>query len=197
MNWFSIVVFILWVYLLTVLKRGKLDFWYFIAGSVGLFIFSVIFIEPLAVGPLQKAVAAAAGIPGRLTGIYESYFQKGIIFISTGGTSLSLYIDFECSGIIETLAFFALLWFFPVYRLYEKVVVSIAGGLLIFASNVLRIFVICLVVYFFGGDMYFLAHTIIGRLVFYACTITLYFYVFTRSQIIRQKVGGLRYEIHK
>ena len=83
------------------------------------------------------------------------------------------------------------------YRLYEKVVVSIAGGLLIFASNVLRIFVICLVVYFFGGDMYFLAHTIIGRLVFYACTIALYFYVFTKSQIIRQKVGGLRYEIHK
>ncbi len=197
MNWFSIVVFILWVYLLTVLKRGKLDFWYFIAGSVGLFIFSVIFIEPVAVEPLQKAVAAAAGIPGRLTGIYESYFQKGIIFISTGGTSLSLYIDFECSGIIETLAFFALLWFFPVYRLYEKVVVSIAGGLLIFASNVLRIFVICLVVYFFGGDMYFLAHTIIGRLVFYACTIALYFYVFTKSQIIRQKVGGLRYEIYK
>lgn len=197
MNWFSIVVFILWVYLLTVLKRGKLDFWYFIAGSVGLFIFSVIWIEPVAVGPLQKAVAAAAGIPGQLTGIYESYFQKGIIFISTGGTSLSLYIDFECSGIIETLAFFALLWFFPVYRLYEKVAVSIAGGLLIFASNVLRIFVICLVVYFFGGDMYFLAHTIIGRLVFYACTITLYFYVFTKSQIIRQKVGGLRYEIHK
>lgn len=197
MNWFSIVVFILWVYLLTVLKRGKLDFWYFIAGSVGLFIFSVIFIEPVAVEPLQKAVAAAAGIPGRLTGIYESYFQKGIIFISTGGTSLSLYIDFECSGIIETLAFFALLWFFPVYRLYEKVVVSIAGGLLIFASNVLRIFVICLVVYFFGGDMYFLAHTIIGRLVFYACTIALYFYVFTKSQIIRQIVGGLRYEIHK
>lgn len=197
MNWFSIVVFSLWIYLLTVLKRGKLDFWYFIAGSVGLFIFSVIWIEPVAVGPIQKAVAAAAGIPGRLTGIYESYFQKGIIFISTGGMSLSLYIDFECSGIIETLAFFALLWFFPVYRLYEKVVVSIAGGLLIFASNVLRIFVICLVVYFFGGDMYFLAHTIIGRLVFYACTITLYFYVFTKSQIIRQKVGGLRYEIHK
>lgn len=197
MNWFSIVIFILWIYLLTVQKRGKLDFWYFITGSVGLFIFSIIWIEPVIVGPMQKAVAAVSGIPGQLTGIYESYFQKGIIFISTGGTSLSLYIDFECSGIIETLAFFALLWFFPVYRLYEKVVVSIMGGLLIFASNVLRIFVICFTVYLFGGDMYFLAHTIIGRLVFYACTITLYFYVFTKSQIIRQKVGGFRYEIHK
>lgn len=197
MNWLSICIFILWIYLLTVLKRGKLDFWYFIVGSVGLFIFSVIWIEPLAVGPMQKAVAAASGIPGRITGIYESYFQKNIIFISTGDTSLSLYIDFECSGIIETLAFFALLWFFPVYRLYEKVVVSIAGGLLIFASNVLRIFVICLTVFIFGGDMYFLAHTVIGRLVFYACTITLYFYVFTKSQIVRQKVGGIRYEIHK
>lgn len=197
MNWFSILIFILWIYLLTVQKRGKLDFWYFITGSVGFFIFSIIWIEPIVVGPMQKAVAAVSGILGQLTGLYESYFQKGIIFISSGGTNLSLYIDFECSGIIETLAFIALLWFFPVYRLYEKIVVSIAGALLIFASNVLRIFVICFTIYCFGGEMYFLAHTIIGRLVFYACTITLYFYVFTKSQIIRQKVGAFRYEIHK
>lgn len=197
MNWIGILFFILWIYVLTVLKRGRLDFWFFITGSVGLFIFSIIWIEPVVVGPMQKAVAAVSGILGQLTGLYESYFQKGIIFISSGATNLSLYIDFECSGIIETLAFLALLWFFPVYRFYEKIVVSIAGTLLIFISNVLRIFIICLTIRIFGGEMYFLAHTIIGRLVFYACTITLYFYVFTKSQIIRQKVGAFSYEIHK
>ncbi|HZK70616.1 MAG TPA: exosortase family protein XrtG, partial [Clostridia bacterium] len=47
----------------------------------------------------------------------------------------------------------------------------------------------------FGGDTYFYAHTIIGRLFFYGCTIVLYFQVFTKSQIIRQKIGRFDYDM--
>ena len=45
-NILLIVTFIIWIYVLTVLKRGKLEFWYFIAGSVGLFIYMLILVEP-------------------------------------------------------------------------------------------------------------------------------------------------------
>ncbi|MDD6406219.1 MAG: exosortase family protein XrtG [Clostridiales bacterium] len=196
MNTILIISFVLWIYALTVLKRGKLDFWYFIVGSVGLFIYALIVVEPVVLAPLQKAVSAVAGMFGDMTGIYESYFNKNIIFISTGDTNLSMYIDYECSGIIEILAFLALLWFFPLYHTYEKIVLSVSGTAIIFASNVLRIFVICLIIYVFGGSAYFIAHTIIGRLVFYACTVALYFFVFTKSQIIRQKVGGFKFDVH-
>ena len=120
MNILLIVTFIIWIYVLTVLKRGKLEFWYFIAGSVGLFIYMLILVEPVILAPLQKAVSAVAGMFGDMTGIYESYFNKNVIFISTGDTNLSMYIDYECSGIIEILAFLALLWFFPLYHTYEK-----------------------------------------------------------------------------
>jgi exosortase family protein XrtG len=92
------------------------------------------------------------------------------------------------------MAFLALLWFFQVYEVHEKVVVSIAGSLAIFVSNVLRIFLICLLIRIFGKDIYFLAHTVIGRIFFYACSVLLYFYVFTKPQIIRQKVGAFHYE---
>ena len=196
MNILLIVTFIIWIYVLTVLKRGKLEFWYFIAGSVGLFIYMLILVEPVILAPLQKAVSAVAGMFGDMTGIYESYFNKNVIFISTGDTNLSMYIDYECSGIIEILAFWALLWFFPLYHTYEKSVLSVVGGLAIFVSNVLRIFVICLIIYMFGESSYFIAHTIIGRLVFYACTVALYFFAFTKSQIIRQKVGGFKFDAH-
>lgn len=196
MNILLIVTFIIWIYVLTVLKRGKLEFWYFIAGSVGLFIYMLILVEPVILAPLQKAVSAVAGMFGDMTGIYESYFNKNVIFISTGDTNLSMYIDYECSGIIEILAFLALLWFFPLYHTYEKSVLSVVGGFAIFVSNVLRIFVICLIIYMFGESSYFIAHTIIGRLVFYACTGALYFFVFTKSQIIRQKVGGFKFDAH-
>lgn len=194
MNWLTIVCAIIWIYVLTVLTRCDLHFWKFLVGSVGMFLFCLIWFEPLLVVPLQKAVAAVAGLLGGATGIFSSYFQKGMLFIQNGGDSLSLYIDFECSGIIEAIAFLSLLWFFPVYRFYEKIVVSIAGVLAIFISNVLRIFLICSLVYCFGDGIYFYAHTVFGRIFFYLCTILLYFFVFTKSHIIRQKVGAFHYE---
>ena len=195
-NWIIIVAIAIWVYAITVLKRAKLDFWYFTLGSAGLFTAAIITLQPLLLMPMQNAIAAVSGLLGELTGTYSSYFEKGLLFISHGATNLSLYIDFECSGIIETFAFLALLWFFPAYQYYEKIAVSIIGIISIFMANVLRIFIICQMIYWGGENMYFLAHSIVGRLVFYACTIALYFYAFTKAQVVRQKVGAFRYDSH-
>ena len=60
MNWLVFGCLLGWIYILTVLYRAKLNFWYYICGSVGLFIFSLILIEPYVVVPLQKAVSAAS-----------------------------------------------------------------------------------------------------------------------------------------
>ena len=184
MNFLAIIAFCVWLYLLTVLKRGKLEFWYFCVGSIGLFLFMLIWLQPLLTTPLTKGVTLVAGIIGQLTTLYDSYFQYSILFIRNAGQVISLYIDYECSGIIEIMAFSALLWFFPVYKFYEKIVVNIVGFLYIFLANVLRIFVICVMIHIWGNDIYFLAHTVFGRILFYALSVALYFYVFTKSQII-------------
>lgn len=196
-NWIVVVAIVIWIYLLTVFKRAKLDFWYFTAGSAGVFTVAIIVLQPVLMLPMQNAIAAVSGLLGELTKTYESYFEKGLLFISHGTTQMSLYIDFECSGIIETFAFLALLWFFPAYQFYEKIVVSVVGIIGIFMANVLRIFIICQMIYWGGQDMYFVAHSFVGRLVFYACTIALYFYVFTKEQVVRQKVGAFRYDSHQ
>lgn len=193
-NWIVCLAIILWVYILTVLKRAKLDFWFFTLGSAGLFTIAIILLEPMLLKPMQNAVAAVSGLFGDMTGTYEGYFEKGILFISHDTTQISLYIDLECSGIIETFAFLALLWFFPAYETYEKVVLSVVGSVCIFAFNILRIFTICQMVYWGGTEAYFVAHSFVGRMIFYACTIVLYYYVFTKSQVRRQKVGSFVYE---
>lgn len=190
----KIAALLVWIYFLSVLKRGKLDFWYFITGSVGLFVFYMIFLQPVLTVPLQKAVAAVAGILGNLSGMYESYFQQGILFVPCDTGAISLYIDYECSGIIEIGAYLALLLFFGVYKTQEKIGLAIGGSLGIFCANVLRIFIIGSMVHIWGSDVYFMAHTIIGRIVFYGFTIALYFYVFTRGQIKRQRVGKFNYD---
>jgi len=195
MTFVTVVCLLIWIYILTVLHRAKLTFFKFLAGSVGMFLFMMILIQPHITVPLSEAVAASAGLIGSLTGMFCSYYQYSIIFIRHGAESISLYIDYECSGIIELMAFSALLWFFPLYNAIEKLVVNIAGILWIFASNILRLTVICMLVYFFGNDIFFFAHAIFGRIIFYGFSIILYFYVFTRSQIIKQKVGKFSYGI--
>lgn len=190
----TLIFIVIWIYVLSVMKRADMGVWYFIFGSVGLFVFSMILFEPYLVDPVSKVVTAVSGFLGKITGVFEPYFKYGILFITSGNETLSLYIDFECSGIIEMMAFLSLLWFFWAYDYVEKIVISVIGVLSIFASNVLRIYVICLLVKFGGSDIYFVAHTIVGRLVFYICTVILYFYVFTRTQIVRQKVGSFKYD---
>ncbi len=194
MNILVILFAIIWIYILTVLNRSKLDFWKFCWGSVGLFILMMVWIQPIVLASLTKAVASVSGILGGLTHMYSSYFQYGILFISNYDSSISLYIDYECSGIIEIMAFTALLWFFNVYSFYEKIVVNIFGFIWIFIANVIRIFVICALIYLFGNNIFYFAHTIFGRLVFYSFSIALYYLVFTKSHIIRQKVGSFNYE---
>ena len=194
MNGLLVVSFIIWLYILSVLKRGKLDFWYFCLGSVGLFIFLIATLGQVVVEPLSKAVTAVAGIIGNLTGLYRSNFQYGMLFIQKGLSSISLYIDFECAGVIEMVAFTSLLWFFPVYKLHEKIAINIVGAAIIFIGNVIRIFVIAVMIRIFGNDIYYVAHTIIGRFIFYGFSIVLYYYVFTKGQIQRQRVGGFKYE---
>lgn len=188
-----VVCIIIWVYILTVLSRSRLPFFKFLLGSVGLFIFMMITIQPYITVPLSKAVAASAGIIGDATKMFYSYYQYSLIFIQHGKDSISLYIDYECSGVIELMSFSALLWFFPLYNTIEKLVINITGILWIFASNILRLTVICMLVYFYGNDIFFFAHAVFGRIIFYGLSIMLYFYVFTRSQIIKQKVGKFRY----
>jgi exosortase family protein XrtG len=190
---FLVSMVVVWIYLLFVLKRAKLTFFTFLTGSVGLFIFMMIFLQPYITAPLSKAVAATTGIFGSLTGMFDSYYQYSLIFIRQGNESISLYIDYECSGVIELLAFTALIWFFPLYSAPEKLVINSVGIIWTFAANILRLVVICVMIYYFGNDIFFFAHAIFGRIIFYGLSIVLYFYVFTRSQVLTQKVGKFKY----
>ena len=45
-----------------------------------------------------------------------------------------------------------------------------------------------------GTDFYYIAHTIIGRIVFYILQVILYFYVFTKPQVLGMKTGGFGYD---
>ena len=188
------VLLIIWLYLLSVFTRGKLYFAKFMVGAVGLFYFAMYFAAPYLILPLGHAVAAVSGILGNLSGYFEAFPQDSLIFISRAQSFISFYIDYECSGIVEIIAFLCLLWFFPVYNTAEKTIVSMIGIGWIFLAEVVRIFIICAIIYYAGNNVFYFANTVFGRIVFYAFSIVMYFYVFTKSHIVRQKVGAFSYD---
>lgn len=189
-----VACFAVWLFILKALKRAQLGFWHFLWGAAGLFIMGMVFLRPLITMPLAQCVAALAGIAGSLTDTFESYFRYSILYVAAQDSSITLQIDMECSGVIEIMAFVSLLAFFDVYKRPEKIVVGIAGVAGIMLANALRVILICEIVHFCGVDAYAVAHTYVGRLFFYVLTVLLYFYVFTKPQIISMKVGGFLYD---
>lgn len=192
----AVIFLLIWLYLLWVTERAKLNFWHYLAGAMGLFLFMMIWIRPVMTEPLARAVAAFAGLIGKLTNTFSPYFKYSILFVQSAAGAVTLQIDFECSGIVEIMAFLSLLVFFRVYSVPERVIVGIMGVWYIMLANALRIIIICEMIHFMGIDVYYMAHTIVGRLVFYALSVLLYFYVFTKPQIIRMKIGRFSYGNH-
>lgn len=189
-----IVLFIAWLYVLTVFKRKKLEFFYFLIGSIGTFLFSFIALRNLLTKILTTLTCFITGMIGNAFGLFKAYTSHSILFIENTEGPISLYVDFECGGVIEILVFISLVWFFAVYKVKEKLLISLAGIVWIIASNIIRLFSICLIINKFGNESYYVAHTIIGRLIFYTLSIILYFYVFTRAQIRKQRVGEFGYD---
>ena len=189
-----VVLFIIWIYILTVFKRRKLEFFYFLLGSIGTFLFAFVLLRNVLTNILTTLTCFLTGLLGNALGIFKAYTSHSILFVENADGPISLYVDFECGGVIEILVFLSLIWFFAVYNVKQKLGISLIGIVWIIAANIIRLFSICLIINKFGNESYYVAHTIVGRLIFYALSIILYFYVFTRAQIRKQRVGEFGYD---
>ena len=189
----NIIILIIWIYLLSVFKRGKLTFFYFLTGSVVSFFIGLDFIEYLK--PIFTFfLTSFLDFIGKATDLFSGYATYGMFFIETRETSMSLYLDLECSGLIEMLIYICLISFYPLYNVWEKIKVSFFGCFMITVFNCVRLLVIIALIHKFGSPVYAFAHAIVGRIVFYICTIILTFHIFTKPQLKKQKVGEFGYE---
>lgn len=183
----------LWVWLLRVLRKAGLKFWRYLLGSCGIFLILLILVRPWLVLPLARLIAAIAGIFGKVTGFYQAYYRYGVIFIESLNGAITVNIDLECSGFIEISAFISLLSFYGIYNVPERIYIAVVGTLYTMLTNAFRIAVICTMIHFLGTDYYYVAHTIVGRIVFYVLQVILYFFIFTRPHVLKMKTGDFGY----
>ena len=109
----------------------------------------------------------------------------------------SLYRSQISEGLKEPVKVYEYLHRFYVQEGNKRVSVSRFLEMPTIMANVIRVTFICVIIHFFGGSAYYVAHTYLGRILFYALSVGLYFYVFTKEQIVRQKVGGFSYDRDK
>lgn len=184
MNLKILLGIVIWLYGLSVLKRARLSAFYFIVGSAGLFFILTAISRPYWVWFFTHAVIHGVALFTELTNWGQIMFKMGLVYINNVGNPVIMSIDYECSGIIETCAFVSLVAFYPAYQRREKVFYGVFGLLYIYLINV-RLNVVITIVHFGGGEAFFLAHSVIGRLIFYVLVIVLYYNVFTYSQLAR------------
>ncbi|KRK80174.1 exosortase family protein XrtG [Companilactobacillus nodensis] len=185
MNVYILLGIVVWLYMLSVLKRAQLSAFFFIVGSAGLFFILTAISQPYWVWFFTHAVIHGVDLFSHITSWSTVMLKTGLVYITNGNNPVVMSIDYECSGIIETCAFVSLVVFFPMYERKEKVFYAVFGLIFIYLSNVLRLIVVITIVHFAGGQAFFLAHSVIGRLVFYVLVIALYYNVFTYSQLAR------------
>lgn len=188
-----IIVAIFWGYFLYVFKKNQLSAFFFMLGSLGVFLIGLfLFFKPL-VKFLSFFILTIMDKLSNLFNFYECFVKNNIIFINHNNAAISLYLDYECSGLIEILALTSLILFYPLFSYKRKILNIFLGFILTCLSNIIRLITICFIVYKFGNQYYYIAHSFIGRIIFYILTMIIYFYMFSFFQIKKQKVGKFKY----
>ncbi|WP_277612855.1 exosortase family protein XrtG [Limosilactobacillus agrestimuris] len=179
-------VVIIWLYLLTLLKRSKLSAYYFGLGSIGLFIILASISNIYFNQVMPRVIAEILKSISYILKEFSVNISQNSILINFGSNNYAeLFINYECSGTLETIAFISMLSFFPIYKDREKIVIGCLGVLWILVANIVRLLMTIAILNYFGINALFIAHSIIGRVIFYVVVILLYYQVFTRPQIIR------------
>jgi len=190
MFWLIVLLGGAWLYVLSVLKRIGWSAAYVVLGVVGTFFIIISLANNNVISFLMRLNTSGAGVVGMLTGFYTVAPTLGIIHIVSGQSAINLFITYECSALIELAAYIALVVFFPFFKnLQQRLKLLGFGVIYLLLANMLRVTVTALIIHFLGLPSLIWAHVIVGRLIFYVLTIILYFYVFTRSQVLHIKIG--------
>jgi len=183
---------LLWILILLGLKKMKMNFFKFMIGSLGLFTIAMVFLSGFLEMGLSLAIANSLKVLENLTHYFQVFAGNSIITMDTKSGIISMLINYECSGVIEMLVFTSLAIFFPFGSVLRKAFSIVMGNVYIYISNIIRIMSIIFITKTFGAEAYYVAHTLVARIIFFAFMLLLYYFVFTFTQLKYQNVGDIK-----
>ena len=183
--WLIGVLIVVWALVVAFFRLNRIWLPYYIIGSVGL-AFIIIFVGR-ATGleaALQIGVAAGVHALSIALGLPTEIFQSApgsilILVISQDIGWTMLQVTIESSGLLETGVIAGMLLFYPGWNGRKRIWFTFAAVVLTYLSNVIRLMVIVITLHYMGKSSLLISHTIIGRAVFFALVVAIYWFLMT------------------
>jgi exosortase family protein XrtG len=183
-------VTIAWILGVVFLHRQRIWIFYYLLGTIGfatLFVFinrSLLHSEVL----LAQSVAQAIHFVTSLVNIPTQIFEEapGLLLVlvvvqRVGWTALQIGV--ESSALLEISVLLGLIAFYPGWNLKDRGWRALAGIALTWLANLLRMLLIVLMLHLFGKEVLVLAHTFLGKLVFFIFTIAIYWFLISAPSL--------------
>ena len=188
-----VITCLVWMAITLFLYRNRIWVFYYVWGAVGLCCLLVLLFHGSWVEyQLEHHTSMLLHYILSYFGITTYVFDKSpgtlLVLIKLGNTWTTIDIDIENSGFLELCIFFTLAIFYPVYQWGKRMVVALSGVIAVYIINLIRLLVVIAVIHSGGRNMNFIAHTIIGRFVFFILIIALYWTLMTKPTLA--KIGG-------
>lgn len=175
-----------WIGLVLFLRQRRIWIFYYLAGTIG---FSTLFVlvnrsmvhsEILLAKSIAESLHYLTGLIHIPTRIFEE--TPGLLLVlvvvqRVGWTALQIGV--ESSALLEISVLLGLIMFYPGWKIQDRLWRSLAGIALTWLANLLRMLMIVLMLHFLGKEVLVLAHTFLGKLVFFMCTVAIYWFLIT------------------
>lgn len=185
-----LVALVAWIAALIFFRHYRIWLFFYVVAAVGL-AFLIVF-AGMRLIPLERwlevstayvahAISQAVGIPTRVFEAAPGNVLVWVIVQKPGWTVVR--VDLECSGLLEVAVLSGLLLFYPAWSVWQRLGLTLFGWAATFASNIIRVLSIIAILHLLGKRSIFVAHTVAGRLIFFALVMAFYWVVLTRGTL--------------
>lgn len=184
--WLLAPLFIAWIAVVAFLRIYRVWLPYYIAGAVGCAYWLILVARDLfrlelllaqSVAWSVHLIANLVGVPTRVFEGAPGVLMVMVIVQEVGWTVLQVGV--ESSGLLEISVLSSLLLFYPGWSLRRRLGTILLGAAASWAANILRMLIITAMLHVLGKEALVLAHTFIGKAVFFVLTIGIYWYLIT------------------
>jgi exosortase family protein XrtG len=179
---------------------------YYVVGAVGLAVLVILAGQAAQVdGIMGAGVAVSASAISNLFGIPAKLFpgEPGAIMVFVVGQIVGndhgwtiVRLTVESSSLLESAVLIGSVAFYPASTPSQRFRIALASVLAVYAANIVRLVIVIVVLHFWGKESLFVAHTVIGRAVFFVLVIGIFWYALTLptirrvSQKLRQELAA-------
>lgn len=178
------ILLILWAVAVALLYSRRQWLIYYLLAAFGLTFFIVLYFQGAGIDLWlsEVEVSHTAAILGRL-GMDVSHVSNQL-FIPTAEGWAILVCALECSALFELAVLFALIVFYLRFSPLRKGLSIIFGLATTYVANIFRLVLISGITNRYGEEYIFMAHTVVGRMLFFGLVLVIYWYLITRPSII-------------